>query len=299
MTLGLNIGAGVGWAKPGWESIDHKRQLFRRGGTAWNTNFPPGRFDLVFSSHVFEHIPHFKADAVLAECNRVLKPAGGIRILCPNLAVIVRAYYEKDAALLATLTSESTIREDLGLGGQLMNFVVSPGADSLLFSRGGECIGGYAHVYSYDFDMLRVLLERNGFGEVIQCQFGESRYPEMSEPLHPIGTEPVWKLEKLWADRSLGITGFDRNPAGSLIVEAIKISEVTYPTREFGAQEELGLDPDKFDWISISHGYAHFTAVKVSAVIQKIPAKLKRKIPAKLKPLLRSALSSIMLRGHR
>lgn len=54
---------------------------------------------VVYSSHVLEHLPKDKAPGFLAECFRVLVPAGVVRIAVPDLETIARLYLENlDAA---------------------------------------------------------------------------------------------------------------------------------------------------------------------------------------------------------
>ncbi|HKQ45303.1 MAG TPA: class I SAM-dependent methyltransferase [Rhizomicrobium sp.] len=264
---GLNLGAGPFWRRSGWETTDHKKHWWQRGDTAWRLNFPAESFDLVFSSHMLEHIPHFKIDAVLKECNRVLKTGGMIRLVCPNLETFARAYVARDAETFAKVCDEDpTIRQDLGFGGQLMNFLISPGADSMMFSRNGECIGGYAHVYSYDFEMLKILLERHGFGDVVRSDFGGSAIAQMREPLHVIGTEALWRPEREWPDRRVGTTGFDRSPHSSLFVEARKRADDRSAVLDYGAKNARGLDPVDMGWASMTAGYLSFTWLKLKSV---------------------------------
>lgn len=281
---GLNVGAGPSWRREGWTTSDHKKGLFN-GGSAWNLGYPDASFDLLFSSHMLEHIPHFKIDAVLSEFNRVLKTGGGIRLLCPDLAVIARAYVQNDQALRAALLAEDpTIRTDLGFGGSLVNFIVSGGSDMLMFSRNGDCIGGYGHIFSYDFEMLQTLLERHGFGNVRKCGFLDSAHPEFREPLHPVSAPPRWSNEPLWGDRSQGMTGFDRDPASSLIVEAFKIRNAHYAPRTFGARGQRGLDPAPFSWKNMTIAYLGFTAQKLRHLPAKVCAEclsaLRRALPS-------------------
>ncbi len=54
--------------------------------------FPDGSFDLVYHSHVLEHIPKSKADFFIKECIRVLKPNGILRVVIPDLEQITRNY---------------------------------------------------------------------------------------------------------------------------------------------------------------------------------------------------------------
>ena len=121
-----------------------------------------------------------------------------------------------------------------------MNFVVSPGQDTALFNRQlTEFISGYAHVYLYDFEMLEILLKRCGFYSIRQKGFCVSEHLDYKEPMHVIGHDLIWqdlnqefyKKNNLvhFYDAKSGkyninfkITGFDRDPLTSLIVECRK-----------------------------------------------------------------------------
>lgn len=48
--------------------------------------FDNNEFDIVFSSHVLEHISHLETEATLKEWIRILKPGGLLRIIVPNIA---------------------------------------------------------------------------------------------------------------------------------------------------------------------------------------------------------------------
>ena len=42
----------------------------------------------------------------------------------------------------------------------LMNFIVSPGQDTILLDRDlNKFIAGYAHLYAYDFNMMKIILK--------------------------------------------------------------------------------------------------------------------------------------------
>lgn len=51
--------------------------------------------DIVYSSHTLEHLSKEEGNVFLRECHRVLKKGGIIRIVVPDLAPIVKAYYDK------------------------------------------------------------------------------------------------------------------------------------------------------------------------------------------------------------
>jgi SAM-dependent methyltransferase len=240
----LNVGASPIWERAGWHTLDHK--LAENCGTgiagdAAAISLPDNGCATVFCSHMLEHIPHTKLESILLEFNRVLSPGGVLRILVPDLRKIAQAYVDQDAEFFKRAQEEDeSIRTDLGFGGMFVNFIVSPGQDTALMNRGlDKFIAGYAHIYAYDFEMLRILLERTGFGGVRQTKFCESDLPDYAEPLHVVGFDATWqnfnqefyKKNGLvhYYDSASGryqinfkVTGFDRDPLVSLILEAKK-----------------------------------------------------------------------------
>jgi len=241
----LNVGASPIWSKEGWHTLDHKKRVDSDSeylvGDAADIPLSENACSTIFCSHMFEHIPHVKLESILLEFNRVLEKDGVVRILTPNLKRIAEAYANEDIEFFkkAKLEDEN-IRTDLGVGGMFMNFIVSPGQDTALFNRSlSEFIAGYAHLYTYDFNMLNILLERTGFYFVEQKEFCESSVEDYNEPLHVVGMEPVWKNfnQAFYKEHKLvhkydsvegkyninfKVTGFDRDPLTSLIVEARK-----------------------------------------------------------------------------
>lgn len=240
----LNVGASPIWNKEGWHTLDHKARESSDTsiqGDAANIPQDSDTCSTIFTSHMFEHIPHVKLEDILLEFNRILNKDGVLRILTPNLKRIAKAYVSEDIAFFeeAKLEDES-LRTDLGFGGMLMNFIVSPGQDTALYDRGlNDFIAGYAHLYSYDYMMLKILLERTGFYCVEEKKFCESEIEDYREPLHVVGMDSVWKNfnQKFYKDNGLihyydtaegkyvinfNVTGFDRDPLTSLIIEARK-----------------------------------------------------------------------------
>lgn len=56
---------------------------------------PDGSAELVYHSHVLEHIPRENAPQFLRECFRILQPGGILRVAVPDLERIARTYLEK------------------------------------------------------------------------------------------------------------------------------------------------------------------------------------------------------------
>lgn len=240
----LNVGASPIWEKDGWHTLDHKLRESSYDsiqGDAASIPLQDHKCETIFCSHMLEHVPHTKLESIFLEFNRVLITDGILRILLPDLKKIARAYVEQDDNFFrAAKEEDESLRTDLGLGGMFMNFIVSPGQDTVLMSRGlDKFIAGYAHIYAYDFIMLKLILERTGFTNVKQMNFCQSEYKDYEHPLHIKGFEPIWQNlnqafykkhnlvhrydDKLGCyDINFKVTGFDRDPLTSLIIEAKK-----------------------------------------------------------------------------
>lgn len=238
----LNLGAGPYWDKSGWHILDHKLKKNEKNkvcGDISKINLKSNSCDVVFVSHVLEHIPHLKIQKVLTEINRVLKKNGTLRILVPDMEKFAKAYVKKDKKFFIKAKEEDTsLRQDLGYGGMLANLFVSPGQDTVLFDRNiKEFISGYAHLYSYDFLMMKKILQMTGFGAIQRKNFCKSNISDFLEPLHVVGlgkkysnlndrfykkNNLIHKYEKGTYKVNFKITGFDKFPHISLIIEAKK-----------------------------------------------------------------------------
>ncbi len=53
---------------------------------------PPGSFDLVYMSHVLEHVPHQAVVSVLEVVHGILRPGGVCRVAVPDFDALVRIY---------------------------------------------------------------------------------------------------------------------------------------------------------------------------------------------------------------
>ena len=91
----LNLGCGDRF-HPEWENVD----LYPTGpgvrvcDLRKGTPYADETFDLVYHSHVLEHLPRDAALNLLRECHRVLKRGGVIRVVVPELERIARLYLE-------------------------------------------------------------------------------------------------------------------------------------------------------------------------------------------------------------
>ncbi len=116
--------------------------------------FEDGTFDYVYSEHMIEHLPFRDGLKMLAECRRVLKPGGVLRISTPDLQFLIDLCGPEKSDLqkrylrwsVDTYMPEALSADEA--------FVVN------LFMR------NWAHRFIYSETVLRQALERSGFEDV-------------------------------------------------------------------------------------------------------------------------------------
>jgi predicted SAM-dependent methyltransferase len=105
----LNIGCGLTF-HPDWINIDvdpYSSQVQYCDITK-NLPYPDDYFDACYSSHVLEHLSKQDAAKLVAECYRIIKPQGVIRIIVPDLEAIAKEYLQT----LKQVCLDSTEKED-------------------------------------------------------------------------------------------------------------------------------------------------------------------------------------------
>ena len=233
----INIGSGLSWHYTGWEILDNGpgsyKEKWKNKGKCWDTKLESGNYDVVFTSHMLEHIPHFRLEKTISEFNRILKKNGTLRIVVPDLKKMVNAYVKKDIKFYK-LSRHYT--NHLGIGGSFLSKLISPGKNILAISREmDEIFGGYAHIYHFDFEMLKILLSKWGFSKIKKSKFCQSMDKDMKKPLsvvfknkrYSLSSDFVKKKEFLKYDGWYH-SGFDKSPETSLYVECIKVKDENY-----------------------------------------------------------------------
>jgi len=81
-----------------WTCLDVKRRPGVTHIGQWGAGPLPFRantFDLIYASHVLEHIPWYNTVKALEETLRVLKLGGVLEVWVPDLGVIISAYQQR------------------------------------------------------------------------------------------------------------------------------------------------------------------------------------------------------------
>lgn len=118
-----------------------------RFGTAEAIGHADGAVDVIYSSHMLEHLDRAAGQRFLAEAHRVLKPGGVIRIAVPDLRMLVDRYNadgDADRLVEASLLAAEPPRT---IAAKLRYLV----------------LGSRHHAWMYDARSLVAALERAGF----------------------------------------------------------------------------------------------------------------------------------------
>ena len=132
---------------------------------------PDESVDFVYSSHFIEHLTYQEGENLLKECNRILKPASWIRIVCPDLQLIATKYLENDLNYPLFNTNKSS---DLSFA-FIRSLCLTDNRSFLsrLLSPGD------VHRSMYDFKSLSNLLQKCGFNKIERKSYRKGLTPDI------------------------------------------------------------------------------------------------------------------------
>jgi predicted SAM-dependent methyltransferase len=126
----------------------------------------PESIDAIFTEHFIEHITRAEAQRLLADCHRVLKRGGVMRISTPNLEALVEQYRLR----------RTTEWSDVGW---------APDSPCALLNEG---LRSWGHQYVYDADELGAMLAAAGFSSIARVGWHESGHAALrsleTRPFH-------------------------------------------------------------------------------------------------------------------
>jgi predicted SAM-dependent methyltransferase len=146
--------------------------------------FPDRTFDAVYHSHFLEHIPREAAAGFLAECHRVLKPGGTLRIAVPDLHRILTSYVASIDRIAAGDESgwkeyDETLNELFDQMVRKTPFAMAQQPRVVQWIeravRGSAHRAGETHQWMYDQYSLGRLLQSTGYHDVQRQSAHSSR----------------------------------------------------------------------------------------------------------------------------
>jgi len=224
--VAVNVGCGSSpCQRPGWENLDKAlnarlRNLLRLRRFLGALRLLPGSQDpwpknlrihdvrkglpyedncllYLYSSHCFEHLYLDQARRFLGECLRVLKPGGVLRLVVPDLELLIRQYTHprqgQDQNARRELPADAFVRQLLMVRESSPRGIVDRWFKPVL---GKHTI----HCWAYDWQSLHARFLEAGFTHVRRCSYLESSIPDIEfldlaekkdESLYVEGSKPT------------------------------------------------------------------------------------------------------------
>ena len=159
--LCVNLGCGYRPMK-GWINVDRARgpDVQVVWDLARGLPFPDSSCSAIFSEHLIEHVSKEDAARLLSECHRVLQNGGVLRLSTPDAELFLRSYAD-DRKFLA----HAEFSQPIDTAVDRVNYMMR---------EYGQ------HLWSYDEELLTLMLKRARFNTVIRQHFGASRHPRMN-----------------------------------------------------------------------------------------------------------------------
>lgn len=167
----LHIGCGGNYL-PGWFNTDLIPNA-RRTKLNATKRFPyhDNTFDYIFTEHMIEHVPYNLGRITLAECFRVLKPGGTLRIVTPDLKFLL-GLYQNDNEINRNYIKWSS---ELFFGERAPH---NAAAVINNFYR------DWGHQFIYDVPVMKDALTKSGFTDLMEEKIGQSNHADLLELEH-------------------------------------------------------------------------------------------------------------------
>ncbi len=117
--------------------------------------------DGIFSEHTFEHLSHQEVDNALGECYRILKPEAKIRIIVPDLSILIERYCSNDDEWFQKW-------QDLVLKDSSRHYMKKYFTKMFAINFTASY---YHHKSCWDFESLTKVLTSNGFVNIEKCNY--------------------------------------------------------------------------------------------------------------------------------
>jgi predicted SAM-dependent methyltransferase len=161
----LHIGSGRNILS-GWLNVDlapSRGQAFLDARRPFP--FADQMIDYVYSEHMIEHLNYANGLSMLAECFRVLKPGGKLRLATPDLAFFVRLYRDHKTSIEEGYIKWMTDTFIPSATSYCDTFVIN------------NSLRDWGHQFIYDEKVLSEALEHAGFVKVKRCEMQRSNDP--------------------------------------------------------------------------------------------------------------------------
>jgi predicted SAM-dependent methyltransferase len=151
----------------------------------------------LFTEHCFEHLPFDAIPDVLAECCRVIKPGGSVRIVVPDGELYLTQYTD----IVRGQSSHGLPYAE----GERQSGVYSPIVSVNRIFR------DHGHLFIYDFDMFRQLLAKAGFVDIRKETYQQGRDPQLLLDSESRAVESLYIEASVPTSRALSVSAHQSN----------------------------------------------------------------------------------------
>jgi hypothetical protein len=138
--------------------------------------------EMVYCSHVLEHLALEDFRAALNHTWDYLRPGGTFRFVLPDLEQLAHAYFKSNAEQPSVWFMESTILGTKKRPRGLLRWV-------------RHSLGNSRHLWMWDFKSIQVELKKAGFVDIRRAYLGDGNNPMLADVENPI----------LWGENNLGV----------------------------------------------------------------------------------------------
>jgi SAM-dependent methyltransferase len=153
---------------PAWPRGVRRNDLRRR------LPFESHSAEAIYASHILEHLHLEDADRLLADCGRVLRPGGILRVVVPDLAAIVEEYLGRSPFATPIGGDTPGDRMNARLRGHEPR---RPGLPRRLYDVVADF---HTHKWMYDADSVVARLGRAGFPNAVARPYLDSGIPDIA-----------------------------------------------------------------------------------------------------------------------
>lgn len=137
--------------------------------------------DYIYTSHFIEHLHRYQTENLLRECKRVLRPGGIIRICVPDIKLLSKKYIDGDRDYFVSIEDSAGDKKELHeIADLFMQHIY--GYDSWSKPSFIQKIQRFfirGHLWMFDYDSLRYILERVGFSDINLCTPTQGKTPDI------------------------------------------------------------------------------------------------------------------------
>lgn len=119
--------------------------------------------DVIFGSHVLEHLTKNEGRYAICECNRILRVGGILRVVVPDFRLCAEKYVCNDEIFYdEEILNKNNFEDYKCVAEKVMHFIY-----------------GMGHKYQYDFELLYGVLSESGFDEIERKEYRQSNILEI------------------------------------------------------------------------------------------------------------------------